>query len=110
MQYAEQRKQPPRRVEVGLDLAVEPLFEGLAPFVVKAAARHVDSLDLTRRRVADRVVVALADHEIILDDPAERRHRQAEHDHPLVALGVNVENETSLGSRELEPVGSKIMA
>ena len=51
-----------------------------------AAPAHVDGLDLVRGRGADRLVVAVADHEIVLHDPPERRQRQQMRDHGRAVL------------------------
>ena len=45
-------------------------------FVVQGAARHVQRLDLVRRRGADGLVIVFADQEIILHHLAQRRQRQ----------------------------------
>ena len=47
-----------------------------AALVVQAAPAHVDGLDLGGGLGLDRLVIALADQEIVLHDAAERRQRQ----------------------------------
>src|SRR3546814_2379612 len=51
-------------------------LQKLRSFVVQASACHVEGLDMRRRQAADRVVIALADLEIVADDTAERHQRQ----------------------------------
>ena len=71
MEHADQREQPPRRVEIDRDLAVEPVHQHLGRLVVEGAARHVDGLDLLRGRGLDRLIIAVADREIIADRTAK---------------------------------------
>src|SRR5687768_11914219 len=42
VQGTDQREQPPRRPEIHLDLAGQPVPQDLGPFVVQAAPAHVD--------------------------------------------------------------------
>src|SRR5688572_25530720 len=67
MQHADQGKEPPRGGEVGFDLALEPFEQQLGGFVVDAAAGHVDRLDLARGGATDRLVIAVADREVVAD-------------------------------------------
>ena len=55
--------------------------------VVQAAPAHVDRLDAVGRRGADRRVVAVADQEIVLHDPPQRREREQVRHHRL-AVGA----------------------
>ena len=47
-EHTDQREQPPRRIEIDFDLAVEPVHQRLRALVVDAAPAHVDRLDLAR--------------------------------------------------------------
>ena len=58
------------------DLPVEPLHHKFAAFVVHRAPRHVERLDLGRRRGLYRLEIAFADHEVIFNDSPERVERQ----------------------------------
>src|SRR4029078_11893608 len=71
VERADEREQASRRGDVDEDLALEPLHEEAAAFVMQAAPSHVDGLDARGRRGLDRLVVALAHQEIILHQPAE---------------------------------------
>src|SRR6478752_10702381 len=73
VQDGDEREQPARGLEVDPHLALQPLLQRARALVMDAAAAHIDGLDLVRRRRADRLVVAVADHEIVLHDPPERR-------------------------------------
>src|SRR3546814_15272114 len=68
---ADQGEQAPRGVEIDLDLAVESPDQHLRRVVVQRPARHVDCLDLLCRRGADRLIIAVADREIVTDRAAE---------------------------------------
>src|SRR5437867_68400 len=72
VQDADQRKQAARGFEVDPHLALQPLLQRARAFVMDTAPAHVDRLDLVGRSRADRLVVAVADHEIILHNPTER--------------------------------------
>src|ERR1700753_145186 len=87
LEHADQGEEPPRGVEIDLNLALEPLPEQRRSLVVQTAPRHVQRLDVRRRRVADGLEVAVADQEIVLDHGAERRQRQ----HNLAVWAVVLE-------------------
>src|SRR5512143_2448314 len=110
VERAEQREQASRRREVDGDLALEPLHEKLAALVVKASPAHVDRLDLRGRLGLDRLVVALADEEIVLNQAAEGRERE----HYMLdrrAVGVaHGEDEAVVGEREMKRIGTAVMA
>src|SRR4051794_15662695 len=76
VQHADEREQAACGVEVDLDLFLQPLLEQVRALVVQPAPAHVDRLDLSRRCGADRLVIAVADQEIVLHDLAEWRQRQ----------------------------------
>jgi hypothetical protein len=97
-------------VEVERDLAGEALDEELRRLVVQAAAAHVDRLDLGRRGGADRPVVAVADHLVVLDDLADRRQREMVRDDGLAAFSADVEAEPVLDDREMQRIGPALVA
>src|SRR4249920_3018728 len=66
MQGADQGEQASRGGDVDQDLALEPLHQQAAPFVVQAPPSHVDRLDAGGWRGLDRLVVALAHQEVVL--------------------------------------------
>src|SRR5882672_4829053 len=68
MQHGDEGEQPPGGVGIHADLALEPLLQQVGALVVERAPSHVDRLDLARGRAADRLVVAVADHEVVLHD------------------------------------------
>ena len=71
MQHANQGKQSSRRGKIGFDLAFEPLHQQFSRLVMHPAPRHIYSFDLGSARLADSLVVAVADSEIVFDDAAE---------------------------------------
>ena len=97
VQDADQREQPARGFEIDPHLALQALLQRARAFVMDAAAAHVDGLDLVRRRGADRLVIAVADHEIVLHDPAERRQRQQMRHHRRAVLAADVEHQPVAG-------------
>src|SRR5579864_7058602 len=84
MQYADEREETARRIGIHVDLAVEPLLEERGAFVVQPSAAHIERLNLRGWRRADRLEIAFADKEIVLDHAPERRHRQ----HHAAMFGV----------------------
>src|SRR5581483_10659269 len=76
VERAEQREQASRGGKVDGDLALEALEKQLAAFVVKTAPAHVDRLDLGGRLGPDRLIVTLADQEIVLHQSAKGRQRK----------------------------------
>src|SRR5712671_1582455 len=76
MQYAEKREESARSAEIDRHALGQPLAQQLRALVVQRAPAHVDRLDARRARRADRLKVALAHQEIVLDDAAEGRERQ----------------------------------
>src|SRR5579863_6064532 len=109
VQHRDQREQPPRRVEIELDLALEPLHEDVRGLVVQGAAAHVERLDAVRRRGADRRVVAVADHEIILHDPAERRQREEMRDYRRTVALADIEHQPAAVDAEIERIRPTIV-
>ncbi len=79
VQDAEQREQPARGVEVHARPCSSARPAGCASLRRAAPRRrHVDRLDAVGRRGADRLIVAVADHVVVLDDPPQRRERQTD--------------------------------
>src|SRR5215207_4063414 len=76
VQHADQGEQPAGGGKVGLDFADEPFEEEFGGLVVNAPARHVDRLDLGGGGAADRLVIAVADREIIADRTAKAAETQ----------------------------------
>ena len=109
MERAEEREQASCGRDVDGDLALEPFFENLAALVVQTAPSHVDGLDARGGLGLDRLVVALADEEIVLHQAAEGRERQ-HHVLDRRALGVaHGEHEAVVGKREAERIGAAVM-
>src|ERR1700679_1603178 len=110
MQHADEGKTPPRGVEIDLDLALEPFAQKCRALVVRGAARHVERLDLRRRRGTDRLEIAVADEEVVLDHAAERGQRQHHLAVRAVVHETDVEDKTVLLHRERQLVRSAVRA
>src|ERR1700710_1048866 len=102
MQNGDQRKQPPRGFEIDPHLALQPFLQRARAFVVNAAAAHVDGFDAVRRRGADRLIIAVADHEIVFDDAPERRQRQQMRHHRRAVLAADVEHQPGSGGTDVQ--------
>jgi len=107
MQGAEQRKEPTRRRLVHADLPLQPLDHKPAAFIVQTAPGHVDRLDLARRRGLDRLEIALADQEVVLDDLPEGVEREKKGRVRRVRVTCRYrEGKAMLHDREAELVGA----
>src|SRR5665647_829751 len=102
VQHADQREQPARGLEIDPHLALQALLQRARAFVMDAAAAHVDGLDLVRRRGADRLIVAVADHEIVLHDSTERRQRQQMHHDGRAVLAADIEHQPVAGDADMQ--------
>src|SRR6516162_5330847 len=102
VQHADQREQPPGGFEIYPYLAFQPLLQGARAFIVNAAPAHVDGLDLVGSRGADRLIVTVADHEVVLHDPPERRQRQQMRHNRRSVLATDVEHEAIAGHADVQ--------
>src|SRR5580692_9694419 len=110
VQHRDQGEQPPRGVEVDLDLALEPLHHDARALVVQPPAAHIERFDAIRRRGADRGVIAVADGEVVLDDLAERHQRQHVGDHRRAVGQADVEHQAVAAQAEMQRVGAAVVA
>src|SRR5688500_20126295 len=78
MEHADQREKTPRGGEVGFDLAFERLEQLPGGAVVDRPAGHVERLDLLRRGLAQRLVVRIADREVLAHHAAEAGEAEAD--------------------------------
>ena len=76
MQHADQREQAAGGIEINVDLALQPFLQQFGGFVVDRAPGHIDRFDLLRRGRSDRLIIAVAYREIILDRPPEPAKRE----------------------------------
>src|SRR5439155_11732717 len=97
-------EEPRRRIEIDLDLALEPLAQQRRTLVVNAAPPHIERFDLMGRRIADRLEIAFADQKIILDDATERRQRKHDATVRFAVVEPYVEDEAVLFDAEHQTV------
>ena len=71
MQYADQSEEPPGGLEVNVDLPFQPLNQQFRALIVDSAPGHVDGLDFGGAGLADRLVIAVADGEIVANRSPE---------------------------------------
>lgn len=71
MQYADQSEEPPRGLEINLDLPFQPLDQQFRALIVDSAPGHVDGLDFGGAGLADRLVIAVANGEIVTNRSPE---------------------------------------
>src|SRR3984893_5026701 len=75
-----------------------------------AAPALVDRLDPVRRRGTDRLIVAVADHEIVFHDAPKRRQRQQVRHHGRAVLAADIESEAIAGDTEMQREGTPVGA
>ena len=107
VENADQGEQATRSVDVKFDLAAETFLKNARALVVNASPRHVDRLDLARRKPLDRIEVTLADLVIVFHDLTKRSQREAELDGRLVRFRANIKDEKPVIDGQLKPVGSR---
>ena len=90
------------------DLAVQPRLQLFGALVVKAAPAHIDRFDLAGRGSAQSLIVAVASHQIVFDHALQRR--QADGVGAREVLAVDVEHQTIVLKRQLQPVASALGA
>src|SRR5947209_199832 len=81
-----------RGLEVDIHLALEPLHQELGAFGVERSPTHVERLDALGSGGADRRVIAVADHEVVLHDPPQRRKREEVRHHRRIVGAPDVED------------------
>src|SRR5260370_32413031 len=108
MKHGDERKQPPRRIEVDGDLMLEALYQELGALVVQSPPSHVDCLDLAWRCRADCLVIALANQEIVLHKATKRRERQMMGNDRPVVFGAAIEDEPGAPQLSPEAIGSAL--
>ena len=109
MEYANQREQAARRIEIHADLAFQPLFQKLGRIIVNAATGHVDGLDLLGRGLADGLEIAVANGEIFADRSAEPGQANDDCFQQVAGLGGNVERQPTFFDAQGEFVGPGIV-
>src|SRR5229473_825833 len=84
-------------------------YQQLGALVVQSPPSHVDRLDLAWRRRADRLVIALANQEIVLHKAAKRRERQMMGNDRPVVLGADIEDEPVAHQLKPEAIGAAVV-
>src|SRR5712672_1900615 len=110
MQDADEGEQAPCGLEINRHLVLEALHQKLRAFVVQRTAAHIDRLDAIGRGSADGLVIAVADHEIVLHDPPQRRQRQQMGHHRRIVGIADVEHQAVAGDAQVELEGPARLA
>lgn len=109
VQHADQSEQSARGIEIDHDLPLEPFHQNSRTVIVNSAPAHIDRLDLVRGRSANRLIVTVADHVVVLHDPSERREREQVCDYGRVVFEPNIENQTIAVDAQVERVRSIVV-
>ena len=104
MQHADQSKKAARGVDIDHHFFLEPLHQYSRTVIVDCAPAHIDGLDLVGRRGTDRLIVAIADHVVVLDDPPQRRERKQMCDDRRAVLKPNIKDQPITIDAQMERV------
>ena len=104
VQDANQRKQPAGGGKVGFHLALQPFQQQFRRLVVNAAPGHVDGFDLGGGGFANRLIIAVADGEIVADRAAEPAQPQHQRLQQLATLAGNMELQPAIRHRKPQPI------
>ena len=109
MKRADEREETPGRVEIDFHFALQALLNEFRALIVNPTARHIDGLNLVLGIVANGLIIAFANHEIIADDAPKRVHRQQESVDWLVSLSSDIEDQFPILHGKMEGVWSFVM-
>ena len=93
---------------VNLDVVAKLPNERAAAFVVQITAPHIQCLNARWRRRFNRLTIAIANNEIIADDPLERRKWKHMRNQWRAHLILDVEDEPCITCSYDKTVGSNI--
>ncbi len=94
---------------IDCNLALEALGQRAATIIVQTATAHIDRLDSGGRCRLYGLVVAIANDEVIADDPLERREREHVGHNLFAVLVVDIENEAIIQGAKYEFVRAAVM-
>ena len=106
VERADQREQPTRGLKVNRNLSLKALHEQFTALIVQGPAPHVYGLDSRGRRGANRLIVTIADDEVVLQNAAQRGQRQHEGKDAIGLFMADGKDETVLRNRQVKPVGA----
>ena len=78
---------------IDCNLALEAIGQRAAAVIVQTSTAHIDRLDSGGRCRLDGFVVAIANDEVVADDPLEWRERKHVGHNLFAALIVDIENQ-----------------
>src|SRR5271170_4602828 len=110
VQRSDQREQSPRRIDVEIDLARQPLKNERTRFVMDGASAAVERFDLGRGRVADRRVISLADEKIVLQKRSKARQRKNVRNAARRGGRADLERQPGVKERDAQPIRPVVAA
>ncbi len=108
MQYADQSEETPRGLEVNIDLAFQPFDQQFSALVVDSAPGHVDGFDFGSARLADCLIIAVANREIVADRTPKTTQRQDQRLQRFAILASDGDDQSTLLHAQLELIWSGI--
>jgi hypothetical protein len=108
MQYADQSEEPPRGLEVDIDLAFQPLDQQFRALIVNAAPGHVDGFDLGSAGLADCLIIAVANREIIPDRSPEAAQSEYQRLQRFAIFPADGDDQPAFLNAQAELIGAGI--
>lgn len=102
-------EQPTGGVEIDRDLRGETRLQKLGRFVVNGAAAQIDGFEPGSARAMKGVGVAIADQDVILQDPSKGAERQIVTDGGRSVLGSDMEGQLCVRQCQGETIGSPMV-
>lgn len=110
MKNAHEGKQPARRVGVDFHPVGKPRAQQLRSLVVQCTSPHVNCLNPAGARVLDRLEIAVAHQEVILDDISKNSQRKHEPRQEPIVFIANPERQSFAVDANMQNVGSGKLA
>ena len=108
MQDADQSEETPSGLEVDVDLPFQPLDKQFRALIVDPAPCHIDRFDFCGTGLADRLVIAVANREIIADRSPEPAQCQDQRLQRFAILPSDRNHQPAFLNAEPELIGSCI--
>lgn len=108
MQNADQCEQPPGGLEIDVDLAFETFNQQFRALIMNPAPGHVDGFDFGSAGLADCLVIAVANGEIVADRAPEPTKRQNQSLQRFAIFATDGYHQPPFLDAQLQLIGSRI--
>jgi hypothetical protein len=104
VQHADEREEPTGRGKIDLNFTIKSFHQQLGCFIVHTAPRHIDGFDFGGTRLANGLIVTVANGEIVFHHPAEAAQAEDEHFMWRIIGAANVEDEAAVGDADAQMI------